>query len=165
MGVPLEYVIEREQWIDRPIEEVFAFFGDATNLEAITPQWLRFSVVTPSPIAMHEGTSIAYRLRWHGIPFGWLTRIDVWEPPHRFVDTQVRGPYALWRHTHTFSPERGGTRIADEVRYRLPLGALGTVAHRFGVRRDLEAIFDFRAARVRELLGSGPGDVRVEGPV
>jgi ligand-binding SRPBCC domain-containing protein len=155
------YLIEREQWLDRPIEEVFAFYGDATNLEAITPGWLRFSLITPTPIAMDVGTLIEYRLRWHRMPVRWTTRIEAWEPPHRFVDTQLKGPYRLWQHTHTFEPRRGGTLIRDEVRYGLPLGWLGAAVHRLVVRRDLEAVFDERARRIREVLepGRGPGRI------
>jgi ligand-binding SRPBCC domain-containing protein len=155
------YLIEREQWVARPIAEVFTFFGDATNLEAITPAWLRFSVITPAPIVMGAGTLIEYRLRWRGMPVRWTTRIEAWESPHRFVDTQLKGPYRLWHHTHTFESQRGGTLIRDEVRYRLPLGWLGAALHRIGVRRDLEAVFDDRARRIRALLEPerGPGQV------
>jgi ligand-binding SRPBCC domain-containing protein len=144
--------LEREQWLARPIEEVFAFFGDANNLEAITPSWLHFSVITPAPIAMGIGTRIEYSLRWRRLPLRWTTIIEAWEPPYRFVDTQLRGPYRLWHHTHTFQSQMGGTLIRDEVRYRLPLGWLGSALHRLGIHRDLEAIFDERARRVRELL-------------
>jgi ligand-binding SRPBCC domain-containing protein len=151
------YVLQREQWLARPIEEVFAFFGSPHNLESITPAWLRFSVVTPTPIVMGAGTLIDYRLRWRGVPLRWTTLIEEWEPPHRFVDVQLRGPYRLWHHTHTFRAVRGGTRLYDTVRYRLPLGWLGAAVHRVSTRRDLDAIFDFRTQRVRDLLDPGPG--------
>jgi uncharacterized protein len=101
---------------------------------------------------MRVGTLIEYKLNWHHIPLRWTTRIEVWEPPHKFVDVQLRGPYRLWHHTHAFEAQRGGTLIRDEVRYRLPLFWLGAAVHRLAVRRDLEAIFDERARRVRELL-------------
>lgn len=97
------YRIEREQWLARPIAAVFAFFGDATNLEAIMSEWLRFSVIIPAPIVMDAGTLIEYRLRWRRMPLRWTTFIEAWESPRRFVDSQVRGPYRLWHHTHTFS--------------------------------------------------------------
>jgi ligand-binding SRPBCC domain-containing protein len=100
------YRIEREQWLARPIAAVFAFFGDATNLEAIMPEWLRFSVIIPAPIVMDAGTLIEYRLRWRRMPLRWTTFIEAWESPRRFVDSQVRGPYRLWHHTHTFSDLR-----------------------------------------------------------
>jgi ligand-binding SRPBCC domain-containing protein len=154
------YVLQRKQWLARPIEEVFAFFGSPHNLEAITPDWLRFSVVTPTPIVIDAGTRIDYRLHWRGVPLRWTTLIEEWEPPHRFVDVQLRGPYLLWHHTHTFRADRGGTHLHDTVRYRLPLGWLGVALHRLGVRRDLDAIFDFRARRVRDLIESGEGSGR-----
>jgi ligand-binding SRPBCC domain-containing protein len=164
VDAPRAHLIEREQWIARPIEEAFAFYSDATNLEAITPPWLHFSVITTPPIAMAAGTVIEYRLRWHVVPLRWTTLIEDWEPPHRFVDTQLRGPYRLWHHTHTFEARAGGTMIRDQVRYRLPLGWLGDVLHRLRVRRDLEAIFDDRARRIRELLEPGRPSERVAGP-
>src|SRR5262249_43066673 len=122
VDAPRAHLIEREQWIARPIEEVFAFYSDATNLEAITPPWLHFSVIRRPPIGVAAGPVIEYRLRWHVVPLRWTTLIEEWEPPHRFVDTQLRGPYRFWQHTHTFEARAGGTLIRDRVRYRLPLG-------------------------------------------
>jgi ligand-binding SRPBCC domain-containing protein len=148
-----EYRLERSQWIGRPIEEVFAFFGDAGNLQAITPPWLHFEIVTPRPITMRAGTLVEYRLRWRVVPIRWLTEIVEWNPPHQFVDQQRRGPYALWHHTHTFESEPGGTRMHDVVRYALPLGLFGAIAHRMKVQKDLNAIFDYRARVISSLLG------------
>ena len=147
------HTLYREQRLPGSPDEVFAFFGDARNLEAITPRLLRFRVLTPEPIAMGAGTLIRYRLRVRFVPVGWLTAIREWDPPHRFVDEQLRGPYALWHHTHSFEAQRGGgTLMRDVVRYALPFGPLGELARRLFVARDLEAIFDFRAKRIRELL-------------
>jgi len=144
----------REQTLPGPPETVFSFFAEAANLEAITPAWLRFRIVAPRPIEMAVGTEIAYRLRLHGVPVRWLTRIEAWEPGVRFVDAQVRGPYRLWHHTHEFAPDPrspGATRMRDVVRYVLPLGAGGALARPL-VAHDLRRIFDHRAARVAELL-------------
>lgn len=153
------FVLRREQWIPRPIEEVFAFFADAKNLEAITPEWLGFRILSPQPITMREGARIVYRLRWHGLPLRWVTEIAHWESPTRFVDVQQEGPYALWHHTHEFRPGQGGTFMCDVVRYALPLGCLSSAVHGLIVRRDLNAIFDHRARAVSELFASGtPGD-------
>jgi ligand-binding SRPBCC domain-containing protein len=147
------HVLEREQRLPGTPAEVFPFFADARNLEAITPPLLRFRVRTPEPITMGAGTLLKYRLRLHGVPVGWTTVIADWEPPHRFVDVQVRGPYALWHHTHTFVPDGdGGTLMRDVVRYAIGFGALGELAHRLLVRRDLEAIFDFRSRTVPALV-------------
>ena len=147
------HVLRREQRLPHPPEAVFPFFADAGNLEAITPPWLGFQILTPRPIEMAAGTLIEYRLRLHGVPVRWLTRIEAWEPGTRFVDAQVRGPYRLWHHTHEFAPDgAGGTIMRDTVRYRLPFGVLGAVAHRAFVARDLAAIFDHRARRVAASL-------------
>jgi ligand-binding SRPBCC domain-containing protein len=144
------HVLERCQRLPDAPEDVFSFFADAGNLEAITPPWLRFRVVGPQPIDMGAGTLIEYRLRLHGVPVRWLTRIEVWEPPARFVDRQLRGPYRLWHHSHSFEADGiGGTLMRDTVRYALPLGPVGELARRAFVARDLERIFDFRAASLR----------------
>jgi ligand-binding SRPBCC domain-containing protein len=141
--------LERDQVLPGEPVDVFPFFADALNLERITPAWLGFRVITPGPIGMGPGTLIEYRLRLHRVPVRWLTRIEVWDPPHRFVDAQVRGPYRLWRHEHSFSAAPGGgTLMRDRVDYELPLGPLGAVAHALFVRRDVERIFDHRAAAV-----------------
>ena len=144
------HVLRREQRLPGTPAEVFPFFAEAGNLEAITPPWLRFAIVPPRPTDIGAGTLIEYRLRLHGIPVSWLTRIEEWVPGERFVDQQLRGPYALWHHTHEFEPDgEGGTLMRDTVRYALPYGPLGEVAHRLFVARDLAAIFDFRTERVR----------------
>jgi ligand-binding SRPBCC domain-containing protein len=147
------FELHREQWISRPIEEVFAFFADAKNLEAITPPWLDFRILSPEPITTRAGARIAYRLRWRRLPLRWVTEIAEWAPPFRFVDVQRRGPYALWHHTHGFETQEGGTRMRDHVRYALPLGPLGLLMHRLAVRRDVEAIFAYRASRVNDIFG------------
>jgi ligand-binding SRPBCC domain-containing protein len=139
-----------EQWLPRPLAEVFPFFADARNLERLTPGWLRFTVLTPEPITMAVGTTIDYRLSWRGIPLRWQSEIAAWDPPHRFVDRQLRGPYRLWRHEHRFAVKDGGTNVIDEVEYAVPGGAL---VHRLGVGRDIGRIFDHRRARLVEIFG------------
>jgi hypothetical protein len=151
------HVLERSQLVPRPRAEVFAFFSDARNLEAITPDFLRFEILPPVPSEVRAGTLIDYRLSLFGVPLRWRTRIEEWEPGRRFVDLQLRGPYALWHHTHLFEDAEGGTRMTDRVRYRLPLGPLGEAAHPVFVRRTLERIFDHRRDRVAALLGPGAG--------
>jgi ligand-binding SRPBCC domain-containing protein len=147
--------LTREQILPGDPDAVFGFFADAFNLEAITPPWLRFRIVTPRPIGMGPGTLIEYRLRLHGVPIRWLTRIEIWEPGVRFVDVQVRGPYRVWHHTHAFEPHERGTLVRDTVRYALSGGPLGRLAHAAFVARDLERIFDFRHAEVARRLGAG----------
>ena len=154
------HVLHREQRLQGSPAEVFPFFGDARNLEAITPPLLRFEVITPDPIPMQVGTIIQYRLRVHGVHVGWTTSIQEWEPGVRFVDCQIRGPYILWHHTHTFEDDgAGGTLMKDTVRYALPFGPLGELVHRAVVQRDLEQIFSFRAEKVPELLAAQAGQV------
>ena len=150
----MPFTLKREQWVPRPLEEVFAFFSDARNLEALTPHWMRFQIVTPEPIAMTAGARIDYRLSWHGIPLRWTTEIARWQPPRRFEDVQLKGPYRLWHHTHRFEAAYGGTRITDQVRYALPFGLLGRAIHSLSVRRNVEEIFDYRQEKVRALFGT-----------
>jgi ligand-binding SRPBCC domain-containing protein len=145
--------IERAQVVSQPVAEAFAFFADAFNLEAITPPWLRFRILTPGPIPMCEGTAIEYRLVLHRLPFRWRTQIERWEPGRRFVDRQVEGPFRLWEHTHTFEEQPDGTLIRDRVAYRMPYGALGALAHSLLLARDLGRIFDYRRDAVARLLG------------
>lgn len=150
----MEHILLREQILPGPPAEVFEFYADAGNLERITPTWLGFRINTPQPIKMRPGALIEYRLRLHGLPVRWLTRIETWEPGERFVDVQVKGPYRLWHHTHTFEAHAEGTRVRDEVRYALPFGPLGELAHRLLVRRELERIFDFRCASVSKVMSA-----------
>ena len=144
--------LERRQYLEHPLDEVFAFFAEARNLERITPRWLSFRVLTPEPIAMAPGTLIDYRLHLHGIPLGWTSEIEVWEPGVQFVDRAVRGPFALWHHRHRFAASGDGTIVSDEVHYAVPFGAIGELAHPLFVARDVDAIFAHRHAAVREIL-------------
>lgn len=135
----------RTQRVAAPPDDAFAFFGDPQNLEAITPPWLRFRILEAPP-RLGQGSVLRYRLSIDGLPIRWRTVIVQWSPPRTFVDEQASGPYRLWVHAHRFVPVAGGTEIHDHVRYRTP-------ALRAAVRRRLEAIFDYRADRMRELLG------------
>lgn len=142
--------------IDIPLrrDRVFAFFGDAANLGALTPPELDFRILTPAPIVMRPGTLIDYRIGLWRIPMNWRTRIVRWDPPFEFVDEQLKGPYKTWIHTHRFTETAHGTTIDDEVRYELPFGMLGRVALPI-VRRQLDRIFTYRTMRVRELMLDG----------
>ena len=144
--------LQREQYVDRPLAEVFRFFAEAHNLERITPPWLSFTLLTPEPIEMRAGTLIDYKLRVHGVPLRWTSCIEDWEPGRSFVDRQLRGPYGLWQHRPTFAAAGEGTVVRDEVDYAMPLGALGDLAHPLFVRRDLERIFAYRHEAVPRLL-------------
>jgi ligand-binding SRPBCC domain-containing protein len=147
----MEHELRRELWLPLPLEEVFPFFADAGNLEAITPVQLRFRILTEQPITMAEGTLIDYRLKLNGIPLRWRTRISEWNPPHAFTDEQLKGPYKQWIHRHTFEARDGGTLMTDHVRYKLPLTPLGDIAYPL-IRRQVEGIFDHRNAVIPQLL-------------
>ncbi|MBS0661220.1 MAG: SRPBCC family protein [Verrucomicrobia bacterium] len=141
--------LHAELWVPQPLEEVFAFFSDAGNLERLTPPWLNFEILTPQPIDLRAGTLIDYRIRLRGLPIRWRTEISEWNPPVQFVDRQLRGPYTLWQHTHRFEARDGGTMCFDDVEYRPFGGAL--IQHLF-VRRDVERIFEYRKERLREIF-------------
>ena len=147
-------ILETWQWVPKGLEETFAFFSDATNLETITPAFMGFEIRTPRPIEMRAGTLIEYRIRLLGVPMPWLTRIDHWEPGRLFVDRQLRGPYARWVHLHTFAAERGGTRLGDRVEYALPFDPLSRPAHVLYARPMVERIFDHRRMVITERFGS-----------
>jgi len=142
--------VKTELWLPLPPERVFPFFADAENLDAITPPWLHFLIITPRPIEMRAGALIDYKLRVRGLPLRWRTLIKEWQPPHRFVDEQVRGPYRQWIHTHTFEPRSGGTLARDVVQYSVPFDF---IAHTLFVRRDIEKIFAFRQETLRKRFG------------
>ena len=146
------FVYESSVWLPRPLDEVFEFFSDASNLEVITPPWLKFSVVTPRPIEMRPGTLIDYRLRFQGFPLRWRSEITAWDPPHRFADVQVKGPYRQWIHEHSFVEKDGGTLAGDRVQYAVWGGAL---ANWLVVRRDVERIFDYRRQTLTAMFGTG----------
>ena len=144
------YALETQLRVRRPVDEVFAVFADAKNLEEMTPPALRFEILTPDPIVMRRGLRLDYRLRLHGIPFAWQSEITVWDPPHRFVDTQRKGPYHWWVHEHIFRADGDWTLVTDRVSYGVPGGRL---VHGLLVARDLRNIFRYRALRLRDLLG------------
>jgi ligand-binding SRPBCC domain-containing protein len=143
------YLLRSECVVPRDIDEVFAFFSNAANLERLTPPWLKFQILTPQPIEMRPGRLIDYRLRIHGVPVRWQSEITAWNPPHGFADESRRGPYKYWRHNHTFEPCDGGTRVIDEAHYDVPGGAL---VHWLVVGRDVRKIFHYRQAVLAEIF-------------
>jgi ligand-binding SRPBCC domain-containing protein len=151
------WVLTHVQHVPRPLDEVFEFFSNAENLERLTPDFLGFQILSPTPIEMGMGTRIAYRLKLWGVTVRWLTRIETWSPPRSFSDVQLRGPYRQWRHHHHFQPSpHGGTIMTDRVELQLPLGPLGLVAYYLFVRGALTRIFSYREA-VLDRLAHYPG--------
>ncbi len=144
------FTLTTEQWLPRRRNDLFPFFAEAANLETITPPFLGFRILTPGPIEMRKGTLIDYRISLHGIPIRWRTEITAWEPPFRFVDTQLKGPYRQWIHEHTFEERDGGTLCRDRVDYRVPGGAL---VNKLFVERDVRTIFTYRRETLSRLFG------------
>ncbi len=145
------FTLETSLWLPQPVDRVFAFFAEAANLENLTPPWLHFTILTPQPIEVTSGTRIDYRLRYRGFPLRWRTEILAWEPPHRFVDSQIKGPYRRWVHEHVFEEQDGGTLATDYVEYALPGGAF---TNALIIGRDVERIFDYRRQRLMEIFGN-----------
>lgn len=143
------YLLEARTRVSRPVEEVFDFFGNAHNLERITPPFLRFEILTPEPVIMRQGTLIDYRLNLRGIPLSWRSEITAWEPPHRFVDNQLKGPYRWWVHEHRFEKDGGGTLVIDRVEYGV-LG--GAIVNMLLVEPDLRRIWAHRDQEIRRQL-------------
>jgi len=145
----MSYRITKSLWVPRPIDEVFDFFGNAANLEQMTPPWVGFKILTPQPIEMRAGSLIDYRISLHGLPLRWRTEITTWKPPFEFVDEQLKGPYRRWHHRHTFESRDGGTLVGDEVTYDVVGGAL---VNRLFVAGDVKKIFAFREEALRRLF-------------
>jgi len=156
VGPMKTFSLHSEVWLPQPLEEVFAFFSDARNIERLTPPWLRFEVLTPGAGLVRPGMLIDYRLRLHGFPIRWRSEITVWEPPHRFVDEQRHGPYRRWVHEHTFEASKGGTLAVDHVEYAV-LG--GSLVNGLFVAPDLRRVFAFRRKTLLEIFGGGKGMV------
>jgi len=151
------------QKLDHPIDAVFPFFADAHNLERLTPDFLRFEVLTPKPIEMRSGLILNYKLKVRGLPIRWTTEILDWDPPRQFVDNQAKGPYALWHHTHSFEPtEDGGTLCRDVVRYRPAGWFLAPLVNRLVVQRDVTSIIRYRFAQLGSIFPPRPASDQPE---
>jgi len=147
-----DHVHESRVWLARPRPEVFAFFAEPTVLERLTPPAFRLQLLNRE-VTMTAGAVLEFRLRWLGVlPLRWRAFVREWDPPFRFVDVQVRGPYARWEHRHRFLEEGGGTWVEDRVTYRLPLGPLGRVAHALLVKRQLHELWEYRHRQLAELV-------------
>ena len=143
------YWLRKTIWLPRSRAEIFEFFSNPGNLDRLTPAWLNFAIQTPATSQIKQGALLDYRLRLHGIPIRWQSEIAVWEPPHRFVDRQTKGPYSLWLHEHTFEDRDNGTLVGDNVEYALPGGI---IVQKFLVAPDIERIFNYRHKVLTELF-------------
>lgn len=144
--------LKRELFINKPLEEVFSFFSDAFNLNLVTPPWLQFEILTPRPIQMQIGSRIDYQLRLHKIPIKWKTEITLWEPPNSFVDSQIKGPYAVWNHEHRFVSQNGGTQMTDLIEFRSRGFIFEPIIHHLFVKKDVQRIFDYRKEKFKDIL-------------
>ena len=152
------FVLNTSQTVPATVEQLFPFFENARNLSEITPPWLDFRLINPDTAeTSRRGARYEYTIRWFWIRVGWQSEIVEYVPPHRFVDVQLKGPYALWRHVHLFEAVEGGTLLRDTVSYRLPFGTLGRMVHRVVVKRQLRGIFLYRAVKVQEWVGRAFG--------
>jgi len=146
------YTLDSIQFINKPIEDVFEFFSNPDNLSVITPPKLGFKILTPTPIKMSVGRLIDYKIYLMGIPIHWRTLITEFDPPHTFIDQQIKGPYNIWHHTHTFQKVDGGVEIKDRVVYSIPFSILGRILNFLWIRKDLENIFNYRKKVIDELF-------------
>ena len=148
------YYYKSVQWLPVSVDEAWNFFSSAKNLGKIPPEDMRFRIKTNlGNDEIYPGMLIEYSVRpLFGIPLFWKTEISEVEAPYQFKDSQLKGPFALWEHTHTFAEQSNGTLMQDTVKYRLPFGFLGTIAHRLVVKKRLEGIFTYRRKVLENLF-------------
>lgn len=144
--------LERRALVGGELAEVFRFFCDPRNLESLTPPWLGFRILDSTDVVVRRGTVIRYALRLQGIPLRWSSRITEFEEGVMFADEQLSGPYRTWYHRHLFRAAPTGVEVIDQVDYTLPFGILGRLTHAVAVRRQLRAIFDYRATAMQRLF-------------
>ena len=147
-----EYHLEKHQFIEKSKPEVFEFFKTPENLEKITPKNLNFKIYTPSPIDMKENVLIEYRIKLFGVPIYWRTLINEYKPPDYFRDIQLNGPYEIWDHTHIFKECQNGTMMIDKIKYSIPYGFIGRLAHFLWVKKELQRIFNYRYKIIEEIF-------------
>jgi ligand-binding SRPBCC domain-containing protein len=155
-----------EMWVPLPLETVFGFFSNPANLEVVTPPWVGFRILSKLPVVMKEGALLDYAIRVHGIPLRWRSEITVWEPPFRFADVQVKGPYAVWNHEHRFESRHGGTLVSDEVRYAIPFSWMpgSSLVERWLVAPDIDRIFAHRRTALLRHFGLPETPIQPNGP-
>jgi len=149
------YSFETQTKLNKPLREVFPFFANAENLNAVTPPWLKFEILTPLPIEMKVGIIVDYQIHLHGIPIRWRSKITEWDPPRKFTDVQIKGPYCFWMHEHFFIAEGDQTRMIDRVEYAVPGWLFAPLIHSLFVKRDLAKIFQYREQRFLEIFCVG----------
>jgi ligand-binding SRPBCC domain-containing protein len=154
------YTIERRQLVHRPLEEIFTFFSRPENLGLLTPKQVGFNILTPSPISMQTGALIDYTIKVLGIRTRWTTLITDFVHGSRFVDVQLKGPYAYWHHEHRFTETDDGTLITDVIHYAMPLGVFGSIIHELFVKSRLNFIFNYRAGEIEKRFHRVPDSIQ-----
>jgi ligand-binding SRPBCC domain-containing protein len=158
MGI---YTLRCDTLVKRSLQETFDFFKNPANLGKLTPAWLNFQIVTKD-VAMRQGAEFEYVIHWLGLPMHWRSIITEYNPPYGFADEQAKGPYSSWQHHHTFAETADGVVVGDHVKYSLPLGPLGAIAHAVMVKRQLTQTFEFRGEALEKIF---PGATRrISGP-
>ncbi|MBI4861949.1 MAG: TIGR01777 family protein [Candidatus Riflebacteria bacterium] len=142
--------------VEAPLETVFSFFSRPENLGLVTPGWLDLEILEPRPETMETGTLFDYRIRVGPVPVGWITRIEEWRPPERFVDYQISGPYRCWYHEHLFVALGSRTLMEDRVHYAVPVGLVGKAMNAVAVAGMLRQIFGYRRDAIRRMFGVAP---------
>jgi ligand-binding SRPBCC domain-containing protein len=145
-------VLRSEIWLPAPIDSVFHFFSRPENLNRITPPWLHFRILSAHDTAIHEATRINYRLKIRGASINWQSEIRLWDPPRRFVDAQIKGPFKCWVHQHEFEERDDGTIVRDNVEYALHGWIFEFLLDHFLVKGDLARIFRYRRAKLNEIF-------------
>ncbi|MFG1491946.1 TIGR01777 family oxidoreductase [Halobacteriovorax sp. ZH4_bin.1] len=148
-----EKEFKQVQWVEHPLDEVFDFFSDERNLETITPDSLSFKVLGKSTEQIEAGTIIDYKLSLYGLPFKWKTEISSFDRNKEFTDTQLKGPYKKWVHTHGFKKYANGTLMTDNVSYKVPMGEIGSIFAGAFVRKDINKIFNYRSQKLYKIFG------------
>jgi ligand-binding SRPBCC domain-containing protein len=140
------YQFQTEHFLPISIEEAWDFFSSPKNLSKITPVELDFQILTDlDDKEIYDGMKIAYTVRpMLGIKVYWETKIHDVTQHQRFTDTQIKGPYKVWEHTHVFKQIENGIMMFDSIDYEIPFGIFGKFAHRLFVKKKIEGIFDFR---------------------
>ena len=158
--------LHREMWVPLPLDTVFGFFSNPANLEKVTPPWVGFRILSKLPVEMKPGALLDYAIRVHGIPLKWRSEITVWEPPYRFADLQLNGPYAVWHHQHRFEARHGGTLVTDDVEYAIPFSWMpgAQLVERFLVAPDVEKIFAHRRGALLRHFGLPEAPAEPHGP-
>ena len=147
------YTLHREQYVTTTLAEAWNLLKNPANLDLITPEDLKFQIISPVPREMFNGLIVEYRIKipWFG-ERTWVAEIKHIKEMHSFVDEQRLGPYLFWYHYHQVDAEDGRIKLTDRVFYKVPFSIFGRILHFFFIRRTLKRIFDYRRDKLSEIL-------------